>query len=278
MKKHKSYINYEDIIEKPTPSINIQQSFNLNVNVKQLKQQQSSPNIPLINQKKPYLPSRTNNRNSLPILRSAMQSQMIERDMQLNQKDYDKLKTDYENLKIEHFKQESLVQQLINENTLLKNLNNDLKNQVDDLKINIKRYQQNDEAVYQQYLSNQQEQIIKELKSKINQLSEKLILKEKQATQPANYLVFVNEIQSLCLDLKRHLECKYCGKELKDPVTLIPCAHSYCKGCRKGYSNDCFLCGKELKIEAVYLNQFMIDMMALYKRNIGLIEQLKNNL
>ncbi|CAK69774.1 unnamed protein product (macronuclear) [Paramecium tetraurelia] len=278
MKKHKSYINYEDIIDKPTPLINMQQSFNLNVNVKQLKQQQSSPHIPLINPKKPYLQSRTNNRNSLPVIRSAMQSQIMDRDTQFNQKEHEKLKTDYENLKIEYSKQESLVQQLMNENGLLKSLNADLKNQVDDLKINIKRYQQNDEAAYQQYLSNQQELIIKELKSKINQLSEKLILKEKQESQPANYLLYVNEIQSLCLDLKRHLECKYCGKELKDPVTLIPCAHSYCKGCRKGYSNDCFLCGKELKLEAVYLNQFMIDMMALYKRNIGLIEQLKNNL
>ncbi|CAD8116938.1 unnamed protein product [Paramecium sonneborni] len=277
MKKHKSYINYEDIIEKPTSLNNMQQSFNLNVNVKQLKQQ-SSPNIQLINQKKPYLQSRTNNRNSLPVLRSALQSQLIERDLQFNQKDYDKLKTEHENLKITYSKQESLLQQLINENAQLKNLNVELKNQIDDLKINIKRYQQNDEAAYQQYLSNQQELIIKELKSKINQLSEKLIIMEKQANQPANHLIYVNEIQSLCLDLKRHLECKYCGKELKDPVTLIPCAHSYCKACRKGYSNDCFLCGKELKLEAVYLNQFMIDMMALYKRNIGLIEQLKNNL
>ncbi len=31
------------------------------------------------------------------------------------------------------------------------------------------------------------------------------------------------------------IQCPY-GHELKNPITVIPCGHNYCLGCKKGYT------------------------------------------
>lgn len=67
--------------------------------------------------------------------------------------------------------------------------------------------------------------------------------------------------------MRNHILCKYCNKELRDPVTVIPCAHSYCRCCRKGYFKECYLCGSETEIEASYVNKLLVTMVDLYKKN-----------
>lgn len=52
-------------------------------------------------------------------------------------------------------------------------------------------------------------------------------------------------------------------------MTIIPCGHSYCFECKKGYSKECFKCGPKLKIEAMYRNELLDDIIAMVK----LIEQ-----
>ncbi|CAD8158016.1 unnamed protein product [Paramecium pentaurelia] len=66
------------------------------------------------------------------------------------------------------------------------------------------------------------------------------------------------------IHLHQELLCKYCGKLVNDAVTIIPCAHTYCGTCNKGYQTKCFLCGDEGKIEATYYNQFMSEIVKMY--------------
>lgn len=54
------------------------------------------------------------------------------------------------------------------------------------------------------------------------------------------------------------IQCPY-GHELKNPVTVIPCGHNYCLNCKKGYQKECSQCSGKLKIEAVYRNELMDD-------------------
>jgi hypothetical protein len=49
------------------------------------------------------------------------------------------------------------------------------------------------------------------------------------------------------------IQCPF-GHELNNPITVIPCGHNYCLGCKKGYTKECMLCNGKLKIEAVYRN------------------------
>lgn len=35
--------------------------------------------------------------------------------------------------------------------------------------------------------------------------------------------------------IKMSIACEYCKKRLKKPVTCIPCGHSFCFDCKKGY-------------------------------------------
>lgn len=49
------------------------------------------------------------------------------------------------------------------------------------------------------------------------------------------------------------IQCPF-GHELINPVTVIPCGHNYCLGCKKGYTKECLQCNGKLKIEAVYRN------------------------
>ena len=63
------------------------------------------------------------------------------------------------------------------------------------------------------------------------------------------------------------VQCPF-GHELKNPVTIIPCGHNYCLGCKRGYTKDCSQCNGKLKIEAVYRNELMDDI-------IGMINGIK---
>lgn len=39
------------------------------------------------------------------------------------------------------------------------------------------------------------------------------------------------------------MECKFCLTLAQNPVTVIPCAHTYCKTCSSGYASMCHCCG-----------------------------------
>jgi hypothetical protein len=39
------------------------------------------------------------------------------------------------------------------------------------------------------------------------------------------------------------LQCNNCQKVFVEPVTVIPCGHSYCLKCKVGYTKNCTKCG-----------------------------------
>ncbi|CAD8079458.1 unnamed protein product [Paramecium sonneborni] len=114
----------------------------------------------------------------------------------------------------------------------------------------------------------QMNQLENELKEQLNRAEQQLwktqeqncsiLEKFKQFELKAKFL------QQQTIHLHQALLCKYCGKLVNDAVTIIPCAHTYCGDCNKGYQKKCFLCGDESKIEATYYNQFMSEIVKMY--------------
>ena len=70
------------------------------------------------------------------------------------------------------------------------------------------------------------------------------------------------------------IQCPY-GHELKNPITVIPCGHNYCLECKKGYSKECMLCNGKLKIEAVYRNELMDDIINIVTGIKQILEMIK---
>jgi hypothetical protein len=60
-------------------------------------------------------------------------------------------------------------------------------------------------------------------------------------------------------------------------VTVIPCGHSYCFECKKGYAKECSKCGPKViinffkkyitkvKVEAMYRNELLDDIIEMVK-------------
>lgn len=61
------------------------------------------------------------------------------------------------------------------------------------------------------------------------------------------------------------LQCQFCKQTMKDPVTIIPCGHCFCLGCKKGYQKECCRCGPKVKIDALYRNELLDDVLAIYQ-------------
>lgn len=53
---------------------------------------------------------------------------------------------------------------------------------------------------------------------------------------------------------------------MKNPVTCIPCGHSFCYTCKSKFSKFCVKCGTEDgKIEAVYRNEVLDEFIKIYQ-------------
>ncbi|CAD8168117.1 unnamed protein product [Paramecium pentaurelia] len=164
------------------------------------------------------------------------------------------------------------VQKLQESNKALQIQINQMTIQIDDLKINNRHLRSQDSSLHLQsktfdqrfkikitilciYSCNQKSQMINQSK------------KEPQKPSPQKY--------SICLDMKNYIICKLCHQELKEPVTVIPCAHSYCRQCKKGYMGQCFICGPDEQIEATYANMLLIPMIELFKKSCEIRELFK---
>jgi len=52
---------------------------------------------------------------------------------------------------------------------------------------------------------------------------------------------------------------------MKNPVTVIPCGHSFCFNCKAKFSKFCLKCGEEDgKIEAIYRNEVLDEFIKIY--------------
>jgi hypothetical protein len=70
------------------------------------------------------------------------------------------------------------------------------------------------------------------------------------------------------------IQCPF-GHELKNPVTIIPCGHNYCLGCKKGYAKECMQCSGKFKTEAIYRNELMDDIIGIVGGVKQIIDVLK---
>lgn len=90
-----------------------------------------------------------------------------------------------------------------------------------------------------------------------------------ESSKASKQLVTIRErsskLQVLYKQLLPPLKCSLCNKDFDKPVTIIPCGHNFCLGCKKGYNKTCLTCGPDLKIEAVYRNELLDDIVKVVK-------------
>lgn len=81
-------------------------------------------------------------------------------------------------------------------------------------------------------------------------------------------------METLYTSMLPQIQCPF-GHELKESVTIIPCGHNYCLGCKKGYHKDCMQCKGKIKIEAVYRNELMDDIIGIITSIRQVVELVK---
>ncbi|CAD8051626.1 unnamed protein product [Paramecium primaurelia] len=119
---------------------------------------------------------------------------------------------------------------------------------------------------------------IKLLNQKIDEFNKKLgDSKPKNMSQVIETIAILEKTHK---EIEKGLACTFCNKFIKQPVTIIPCGHSYCFECKKGYQKECFKCGPKLKIEAMYRNELLddiIEMVKLVEQSILNMKQITQN-
>ncbi|CAD8196203.1 unnamed protein product [Paramecium octaurelia] len=72
-------------------------------------------------------------------------------------------------------------------------------------------------------------------------------------------------------DLKYHIICRNCNAQIKNAVTLIPCAHTFCNRCISNFKGQCFVCLDQSKVTATYANDYITDLAQIYQTLESLI-------
>ncbi|CAD8062161.1 unnamed protein product [Paramecium sonneborni] len=129
------------------------------------------------------------------------------------------------------------------------------------------------------------EKVLRDQQTEIKQLNQKIedCNKKLGDSKPKNMSQVIETIAILektHKEIQKGLACTFCNKFIKQPVTIIPCGHSYCFECKKGYQKECFKCGPKLKIEAMYRNELLddiIDMVKLVEQSILNMKQITQN-
>ncbi len=75
----------------------------------------------------------------------------------------------------------------------------------------------------------------------------------------------VGRLEKSQKQLQGSVTCTYCSNQLKEPVTIIPCGHCFCLNCKKGYQKECCRCGPKVKIDALYRNELLDEVLEVLK-------------
>ena len=89
--------------------------------------------------------------------------------------------------------------------------------------------------------------VIEDLKKKLQTEQESTEAGKEMSRKIACLQKKTTNLSEIYKSMLPQIQCPY-GHELKDPVTVIPCGHNYCLGCKKGYAKECMLCHGKLKI------------------------------
>ncbi|CAD8193833.1 unnamed protein product [Paramecium octaurelia] len=80
-----------------------------------------------------------------------------------------------------------------------------------------------------------------------------------------NLQIKSQQLEQFTFSLRQQLTCKFCRKELQNTITVIPCAHNYCQRCVSGYVGRCFACNDDSVVQATYHNEYISDLINMYK-------------
>ena len=119
-----------------------------------------------------------------------------------------------------------------------------------------------------------QEHLIKELSKKLKELERRNDSSAEAVQKFESLSGKMKSLESVYKLIKTQIQCPY-GHELLNPVTIIPCGHNYCLGCKRGYKKECVECDGKLKIEAVYRNELMDDIIGMVRSMQHILEIMK---
>ncbi|CAD8054817.1 unnamed protein product [Paramecium primaurelia] len=186
-------------------------------------------------------------------------------------------------------KDKEINQWKVNLDMQIKNIDQ-LNHQIEEYKLKIetnsKNLNEKTNSVEQIVKSiSEQEKKLKDQQTEIKLLNQKIEECNKKLgdTKPKNMTQVIETISILektHKEIQKGLACTFCNKFIKQPVTIIPCGHSYCFECKKGYQKECFKCGPKLKIEAMYRNELLddiIEMVKLVEQSILNMKQITQN-
>ena len=92
-----------------------------------------------------------------------------------------------------------------------------------------------------------QDEKITELNNKLNQFEETFYSMKENTHKIEKLSRKSKTLEQLYNSTLPQIQCPF-GHELINPVTVIPCGHNYCLGCKRGYTKDCSQCSGKLKI------------------------------
>lgn len=119
-----------------------------------------------------------------------------------------------------------------------------------------------------QNLSNTQEKILnlEMIQHENSKLKADLRSKSLEALSLRDLNTKIQDIRKKLKEISLNLNgitCKSCNNKIEDAITAIPCGHSYCRRCEKGYTGANCLCCKT-KIEALYKNELMNELKLMF--------------
>ena len=116
------------------------------------------------------------------------------------------------------------------------------------------------------------ERLKKELKELIETNQKKLDLLKMQEKVMKNTIA---KLKSTEKALEVDLSCQKCMNLMTNPVTMIPCGHSFCKHCIDGDVEECPAC--DMEIEYKFKNELMVVIVSKTKYRKELFKALDEN-
>ncbi|CAD8206285.1 unnamed protein product [Paramecium octaurelia] len=168
-----------------------------------------------------------------------------------------------EDLKLENIKLKMQLEEQEQQIIYLKIINSDLRQQIEisSTDIQIKKIEQEYKDTYRRMDETLRKAIDENYESQIKM---------------KNLQIKSQQLEQFTFMFKQQLTCKFCRKELHNTITVIPCAHNYCQRCVSGYVGRCFACNDDNKVQATYHNEYMSDLINMYKIFENILSLLRN--
>ncbi|CAD8079774.1 unnamed protein product [Paramecium primaurelia] len=186
------------------------------------------------------------------VVKSQSECQIIEKIQQEFEQKYQEQVRIQEDLKLENVKLKMQLEEQEQQIIYLKLINNDLRYQIDNstLAQQLKKLDLEYKDTYRRMDDTLRKAIDENYESQIKM---------------KNLSIKSQQLEQFTFSLRQQLTCKFCRKELQNTITVIPCAHNYCQKCVSGYIGRCFACNDDSMVQATYHNEYISDLINMYK-------------